>query len=78
MIDMRLAVTTIFMVVQDMGIMVRKMLSNLPKAIARLARHHMRERAFRRGNRLPGKYDQQDEEQHLVHQVGRPVGGRMR
>jgi hypothetical protein len=37
----------------------------------------MRERAFRRGNRLPGKYEQQDEEQGLLHEVG-PSGRRLR
>jgi hypothetical protein len=67
----------VFVVVQDVGLMLCQVLANLPETTAGLARHHMRKSAFCRGNRLPRKYDQQDEEQGLRHEVG-PSGRRLR
>jgi hypothetical protein len=71
LIDVRVAVVMVFVVVQHVGIMLGQVLSHVLETVSGLARHHMCERAFCRGNRLPGKYDQQDEEQRLLHEVGR-------
>jgi len=72
---MRVTVVMGFVVMQDVGLVLCQVLTNLLETAGGLARHHMRERAFSRGNRLPGKYDQQDEEQRLLHEVGRSGRG---
>ena len=58
LIDMRVTVVMGFVVMQDVGLVLCQVLTNLLETAGGLARHHMRERAFSRGNRLPGKYDQ--------------------
>ncbi len=55
---MRVTVVMGFVVMQDVGLVLCQVLTNLLETAGGLARHHMRERAFSRGNRLPGKYDQ--------------------
>ena len=58
LIDMRVTVVMGFVVMQNVGLVLCQVLTNLLETAGGLARHHMRERAFSRGNRLPGKYDQ--------------------
>ena len=55
---MRVTVVMGFVVMQDVGLVLCQVLTNLLETAGGLARHRMRERAFSRGNRLPGKYDQ--------------------
>jgi len=55
------------MMVEHMGVMLGHVLGHMPEIAAFATGHHMCEVAFCRDNRLPGKYDKQNEEQHLLH-----------
>jgi hypothetical protein len=74
LVDVRFTIVTVVvivvMVVQHMGIMLGHVLAHILEIAADLAGHHMREVALSRGNRLPWKYEQQNDEQRLLHEVG--------